>query len=59
MREQKSWLICRTRGNIELTMRKELIDILICLVCREKLELGVDEKNEKEVVSGSLYCPRC
>lgn len=40
-------------------MRKELIDILVCPVCREKLELGVDEENEKEVVSGSLYCPRC
>ena len=23
------------------------------------MELGVDEENEKEVVSGSLYCPRC
>lgn len=28
-------------------MRKELIDILVCPVCREKLELGVDDENER------------
>ena len=41
------------------TMKKELMDILACPVCKGKLELTVDEENEEEVVTGSLYCPKC
>ena len=40
-------------------MKKELMDILACPVCKGKLELSVEEKNEEEIVSGSLYCTRC
>ena len=40
-------------------MKKELMNILACPVCKGKLELKVDEENEKEIVSGSLYCPKC
>ena len=40
-------------------MKKELIDILACPVCKGELELNVEEENEKEVVTGSLYCQRC
>ena len=40
-------------------MRKELTEILACPVCKEELELTVDEENEREVVSGSLYCRKC
>ena len=40
-------------------MKKELIEILACPLCKGKLELSVDEENEKEVVTGSLYCPKC
>ena len=40
-------------------MRKEMIELLVCPVCRGELELTVDEENEKEVVSGSLYCRKC
>jgi len=40
-------------------MKRELMDILACPVCRGELELKVDEENEKEIVTGSLYCPRC
>ncbi len=40
-------------------MKRELIDILVCPVCKGKLELGVDEENEKEIVAGSLYCSKC
>ena len=40
-------------------MKKELMDILACPVCKGKLELSVEEENEEEIVSGSLYCPRC
>ena len=40
-------------------MKRELMDILVCPVCKEKLELSVEEENEKEIVTGSLYCPKC
>ncbi len=40
-------------------MKKEPMDILACPVCKGKLELSVGEENEKEVVSGSLYCRKC
>jgi len=34
------------------------MDILACPVCKGKLELGVEEEKE-EIVTGSLYCPKC
>ena len=40
-------------------MRKEMMDILACPVCKEKLELTVEEENEKEIVTGSLHCQQC
>jgi len=40
-------------------MKRELVAILVCPVCKGKLELGVEEENETEIVSGFLYCPKC
>jgi len=40
-------------------MRKELMDVLVCPVCKGELELTVAEENEQEIVSGSLRCLRC
>jgi len=40
-------------------MKKELMDILACPVCKGELELSVEEEDEKEIVTGSLYCSRC
>jgi len=40
-------------------MKKELMDILVCPMCKVDLELIVEEEDEKEVVSGSLYCKKC
>ena len=40
-------------------MKKELMDILACPVCKGKLELSVEEENQTEVVTVSLYCQRC
>jgi uncharacterized protein YbaR (Trm112 family) len=40
-------------------MRRELIDILACPVCKGNLELRVNEENEREVVSGYLHCTSC
>ena len=35
------------------------MDILVCPVCKGELQLRVEEKNEVEIVAGSLYCPKC
>ncbi len=40
-------------------MKRELMDILACPVCKGGLELSVDEEDEKEVVTGTLYCAKC
>jgi uncharacterized protein YbaR (Trm112 family) len=40
-------------------MKKELMDILVCPVCKGELELSVEEENETEIVAGALRCPKC
>jgi uncharacterized protein YbaR (Trm112 family) len=40
-------------------MKKELMDILACPVCKGKLELKAEEEKGAEVVAGSLYCRKC
>ena len=35
------------------------MEILVCPVCREDLELTVDEQEGDEIVSGSLRCTGC
>lgn len=40
-------------------MKKELMDILACPMCKGDLELNVEEEDEKEVVTGSLFCAKC
>ena len=40
-------------------MKRELMDILVCPVCKGELQLSVEEENEMEVVTGSLYCSKC
>ena len=35
------------------------MDILVCPVCKGKLELKVEVENSEEIVAGSLYCPKC
>jgi uncharacterized protein YbaR (Trm112 family) len=40
-------------------MKKELIEILVCPVCKGELELTVEEEDDREVVSGSLFCSKC
>ena len=38
-------------------MKRELMDILACPMCKGDLKLGVTDENKTEIVSGSLYCP--
>ena len=40
-------------------MKRDLMDVLACPVCKGELELNVDEENETEIVTGSLYCSKC
>lgn len=40
-------------------MKRELMDILACPLCKGDLDLKVDEENEKEIVTGSLHCAVC
>lgn len=35
------------------------MDILACPVCKGELELTAEEEDEKEIVTGSLYCQEC
>ncbi len=40
-------------------MKRDLMDILACPVCKGDLELTVDEEDDREIVAGSLYCQKC
>ena len=40
-------------------MKKDLLDIFACPVCKGELQLDVKEENEQEIVSGSLFCQNC
>ena len=40
-------------------MKKDLVDILACPVCKSSLTLDVVEEEKGDVVSGSLFCQKC
>lgn len=40
-------------------MRRQLMDILVCPLCRSELTLTVDEERDGEIVAGSLQCQAC
>jgi uncharacterized protein YbaR (Trm112 family) len=40
-------------------MKRNLMEILACPICKGDLELKVVEENEKEIVKGSLSCKKC
>lgn len=40
-------------------MKRDLLDILACPVCKGDLELAVDKENEEEIISGKLLCSSC
>jgi uncharacterized protein YbaR (Trm112 family) len=33
--------------------------ILVCPVCKGRLELKAQEENDQEIISGALYCQHC
>jgi len=40
-------------------MKRSLLDILACPICKGDLELVVDEENEEEILEGKLICRKC
>jgi uncharacterized protein len=40
-------------------MKRSLMDILCCPVCKGDLTLKVDKEDEKEVLEGGLHCAAC
>ena len=40
-------------------MRKDLMEILACPLCKGPLELTVEKEKGAEIISGSLLCPKC
>jgi len=35
------------------------MNILVCPVCKGKMTLTIEKENEKEIVSGYLFCSKC
>ena len=40
-------------------MKKELMQILACPVCKGDLQLNIEQQEGEEIVTGSLYCTKC
>ncbi|MDA0525144.1 methytransferase partner Trm112 [Methanococcoides alaskense] len=40
-------------------MKKDLMNILACPICKGDLVLNITKEDEKEIISGTLYCSKC
>lgn len=40
-------------------MKRQLMEILVCPLCKGELVLHVDAENDQDIVSGTLTCTRC
>jgi uncharacterized protein YbaR (Trm112 family) len=40
-------------------LKKDLLDILACPMCKSRLTLAVDEESDAEVLRGTLNCEKC
>lgn len=40
-------------------MKESIMEIIVCPVCKGPLDLKVEEKNDGEITSGSLFCAKC
>ena len=40
-------------------MKRSLMDILCCAVCKGDLTLRVEKEDEKEILEGGLHCAAC
>ena len=53
------YIIKRIDSCYNATMKRSLVDILACPVCKGELELKVEEERKGEVIKGSLRCAKC
>lgn len=42
-----------------MLMKRDLLDILVCPVCKGDLSIEVEEEDEKEIIRGKLHCEKC
>ena len=40
-------------------MKKRLLEMIACPVCKGDLQLKVSKEDDREVITGELYCPAC
>jgi uncharacterized protein YbaR (Trm112 family) len=40
-------------------MRQDLMEILVCPLCKGELQLTVDKEEGEEIVDGKLVCSQC
>ena len=40
-------------------MKRSLMDILVCPVCKGELKLTVAKEEGEEIITGSLHCEKC
>lgn len=40
-------------------MRNELMEILACPQCKNKLSLDIIDAKEREIIKGNLHCKEC
>jgi uncharacterized protein YbaR (Trm112 family) len=40
-------------------MKESIMEIIVCPVCKETLDLTVTEKTGEEIMAGSLFCKKC
>jgi uncharacterized protein len=40
-------------------MKRDLLDILACPMCKGDLTLEISEEDEKEIITGKLCCQAC
>ncbi|KYK27414.1 MAG: hypothetical protein AYK23_02350 [Candidatus Proteinoplasmatales archaeon SG8-5] len=40
-------------------MKRDMMEIICCPVCKSELALEVKKENDAEVLSGSLMCKKC
>lgn len=40
-------------------MRRDLMEILVCPLCKGDLDLAVDREEGEEIVAGTLTCTQC
>jgi len=40
-------------------MKRDMMDIICCPVCKAELELNASKENDVEILEGTLKCAKC